>query len=37
MPSYVLTGDVLLEMYVQLLTNASRNFRPLASTALDRL
>ena len=37
MPSYVLSGDVLLEMYLQLLPNAQQHFRPLASTALARL
>jgi hypothetical protein len=37
MPSYVLRGDVLLEMGMPLLPDASQHFRPLASTALARL
>lgn len=37
MPSYVLIGDVLLEMHMPLLPNAKHHFRPLASTALARL
>lgn len=36
-PSYVLTGDVLLEMDMPLLPNAKQHFRPLASIALARL
>jgi hypothetical protein len=37
MPSYVLTGDVLLEMGMPLLPDAREHFRPLAATALARL
>lgn len=37
MPSYILTGDVLLELMMPLLPNARQHFRPLASTALARL
>lgn len=37
LPSYVLSGDVLLEIYLQLLPNARQHFRPLAHTALARL
>jgi hypothetical protein len=37
MPSYVLTGDVLLEMMMPLLPDARQHFRPLASTALAKL
>jgi hypothetical protein len=37
MPSYVLTGDVLLEMMMPLLPDARQHFRPLASSALAKL
>jgi hypothetical protein len=37
LPSYVLTGDVLLEMGLQQMPDAKQHFRPLASTALARL
>lgn len=37
MPSYVLTGDLLLELEMPLLPDARQHFRPLATTALARL